>query len=455
MPYIAIDPATGHEISRHDELTAAELRAAITSSHRAYLAWRTTSLLSRGQKLRRTARLLRERAKPYAELMALEMGKPLSQGMAEIEKCALVCEYYAEQGHGLLTDEQVPTDASRSYVTHRPLGIIFAIMPWNFPFWQVIRFAAPALMGGNAALLKHAQTVPGCALAIEALLRDAGFPEGTFRTLLISHQQAKAVIRHRHVAAVTLTGSNRAGKAIGGEAGRNLKKHVLELGGSDPYVILADADLDAAVEACATSRLINSGQSCIAAKRFIVVESIREQFEQRLVTRMARVRMGHPLEPGIEVGPQARVDLRDALHVQVRDSLAKGARLLLGGKVPPGPGAFYPPTVLGGVKKGMPAYRDELFGPVAAVIGVRDMKAAIRVANDTTFGLGAAVFTRDVVLGERIASESFEAGSCFVNAYVRSDPRLPFGGIRESGHGRELGRQGLLEFQNVKTVYVG
>ncbi len=454
MPYIAIDPTTGTEISRHEELTATELRAAIAATHTAARAWRTTSMHSRGEKLRRAAGLLRERNGPYAELMAREMGKPLAQGRAEIEKCAWVCEYYAEHGPGFLKAEAVETDASRSFVTHRPLGIVFAVMPWNFPFWQVIRFAAPALMGGNAALLKHAQNVPGCALAIEALLRDAGFPAGVFRTLLISHQQARRVIRHRHVAAVTLTGSTTAGKAVGRDAGQYLKKHVLELGGSDPYVILADADLDLAVEACATSRLINSGQSCIAAKRFVVVESVREEFERRLVARMERVRMGNPLHEGTEVGPQARADLREALHEQVKESVAKGARLLLGGVMPDGPGAFYPPTVLGGVKKGMSAYGEELFGPVAAVIGVRDMKAAIRVANDTAFGLGAAVFTRDTMLGERIASESLEAGSCFVNAYVRSDPRLPFGGIRESGHGRELGRQGLLEFQNVKTVYV-
>ncbi|MCA9721519.1 MAG: NAD-dependent succinate-semialdehyde dehydrogenase, partial [Gemmatimonadetes bacterium] len=353
-----------------------------------------------------------------------------------------------------LDPEVVATDAGRSYVAYRPLGIVFAVMPWNFPFWQVFRFAAPALMGGNAGLLKHAANVPGCALAIEDVFRDAGFPAGLFRTLLISHQQSKAVIRNRAVAAVTLTGSTRAGKAIAKEAGAQLKKCVLELGGSDPYLILEDADLDLAVEACATSRLINSGQSCIAAKRFLVVPSVREAFERKLVDRMRRAVVGDPLLEETTVGPQARVDLRDDLHAQVEASVAKGARLLLGGTVPPGPGAFYPPTVLTDVKRGMPAYSEELFGPVAAIIPVKDEAAAIKVANDSIYGLGAAVFTTDAARGERIAADRLEAGSCFVNAFVKSDPRLPFGGIKQSGFGRELARHGLLEFQNAKTVYV-
>lgn len=454
MSHVAINPATGQTIATHPEIDVKQLRAAIARGHRAWLAWRKVPIAERTEPLRATARILRGRADEFAALMAREMGKPLAQGRGEVEKCAWACEYYADHAEAFLAPELVETDASRSYVAYRPIGLIFAIMPWNFPFWQVLRFAAPTLVGGNGALLKHAPNVPGCALAIEGVLRDAGFPEGLFQTLMISVPQAKAVIRHRHVAAVTLTGSTAAGKAVAKEAGARLKKCVLELGGSDPYVVLADADLDLAVEACATSRLINSGQSCIAAKRFLVVEPLRPEFERRLVERLRRVRMGDPLDPGSELGPQARADLREKLHDQVRRSVDAGARVLLGGTVPPGPGFFYPPTVLTEVKKGMPAYSEELFGPVATVIPVRDAKAALKVANDTSYGLGAAVFTRDTAAGERIAAEDLEAGSCFVNAFVRSDPRLPFGGIKESGHGRELARHGLLEFQNAKTVYV-
>lgn len=454
MSHVAINPATGATLATHPELDARQLRQAITDAHRAQRKWRTISLAKRAVPMRAAARILRERAGPLAELMAAEMGKPLAQGRGEVEKCAWVCEYYAEHAEGFLAAEPIATDASSSYVAYRPLGVILAIMPWNFPLWQVFRFAAPALMGGNGGLLKHAPNVPGCALAIESILREAGFPEGLFRTLFISVPQTRTVIRHRHVAAVTLTGSTAAGKAVAREAGARLKKCVLELGGSDPYLILEDADLELAVEACATSRLINAGQSCIAAKRFIVVASVREEFERRFVARMARARVGDPLLPDTDLGPQARADLREHLHDQVQRSIAKGARLVLGGTIPPGPGFFYPPTVLTDVAKGMPAYSEELFGPVAAIIPVQDAKAAIKVANDTVFGLGAAVFTADTARGERIAADDLVAGSCFVNAFVRSDPRLPFGGIKESGFGRELARHGLLEFQNAKTVYV-
>lgn len=454
MSHVAINPSTGQVIATHAELSAAELRNAIASGHKAFLKWRARPVAARTEPLRATARLLRERAAGYATLMATEMGKPLAQGKAEAEKCAWACDYYADHAEAFLAPEMVETDARRSYVAYRPIGVVFAIMPWNFPFWQVLRFAAPTLAGGNAALLKHAPNVPGCALAIAQLLRDAGFPEGLFQTLLISVAQTKSVIRHKHVAAVTLTGSTAAGKAVAKEAGARLKKCVLELGGSDPYLVLGDADLSAAVEACATSRLINSGQSCIAAKRFVVVESVRAEFERRLLERMQRVRAGNPLTGEFDIGPMARADLRDRLHDQVTRSVAAGARLALGGQVPPGPGWFYPPTILTNVAKGMPAYSEELFGPVASVIGVKDARAAIKVANDTTYGLGAAVFTGNVEQGERIAVEELEAGSCFVNAFVRSDPRMPFGGIKESGIGRELGRHGMLEFQNAKTVYV-
>jgi len=454
MSHVAINPATGAPIATYPELDTRQLRRMITEAHKAQRRWRKTSVAKRAMPMLAAARILRERAGPLAELMAAEMGKPLAQGRGEVEKCAWVCEYYAEHAEGFLAPESIATDATLSYVTYRPIGVVLAIMPWNFPLWQVFRFAAPALMGGNGGLLKHAPNVPGCALAIESILREAGFPEGLFRTLLISVPQTRTVIRHRHVAAVSLTGSTAAGKAVAREAGARLKKCVLELGGSDPYLILEDADLDLAVEACATSRLINAGQSCIAAKRFIVVESVREEFERRFVARMARARMGDPMLAETDLGPQARADLRDNLHDQVQRSIAKGARRVLGGTIPPGPGFFYPPTVLTDVAKGMPAYSEELFGPVAAIIPVKDAKTAIKVANDTAFGLGAAVFTRDATRGERIAADELDAGACFVNAFVRSDPRLPFGGIRESGFGRELARHGILEFQNAKTVYV-
>ena len=454
MAHVSVDPSTGQRLATYEELSAAELRTAIAAGHKAFLKWRKVPVAVRVEPLRVAARLLRERAGSYAELMATEMGKPLPQGKAEAEKCAWACEFYADHAAAFLAPEVVATDATRSYVAYRPLGVVFAIMPWNFPFWQVLRFAAPTLSGGNAALLKHAPNVPGCAVAIAQLLRDAGFPEGLFQTLVISVAQAKTVIRHKHVAAVTLTGSTAAGKAVAREAGARLKKCVLELGGSDPYLVLEDADVGAAVEACVTSRLINSGQSCIAAKRFVVVEPVRAEFERRLLERMATIRSGSPLLGDFDIGPMARSDLRDRLHDQVERSVAAGARLVLGGQVPPGQGWFYPPTVLTNVAKGMPAYSEELFGPVASVIAVKDAKAAVKVANDTTFGLGAAVFTEDAARGEKLAADGLEAGSCFVNAFVRSDPRMPFGGIKESGIGRELGRHGMLEFQNAKTVYV-
>lgn len=454
MSHTAINPTTGETIATHPDLTSPALRKVVAATHRAFVRWQEVPMESRAERMRAAARLLRERAPAFAELMAREMGKPLAQGRAEAEKCAWVCEYYAEHAAAFLHAEPIATDATRSYVTHQPLGIVFAIMPWNFPFWQVFRFAAPALMGGNAALLKHAPNVPGCALAIEQVFANAGFPEHLFRTLFISVPQSKQVIRHAHVAAVTLTGSTGAGRAVAKEAGARLKKCVLELGGSDPYLILEDADLDLAIDACATSRLLNSGQSCIAAKRFLVVDAIRPEFERRFVERMRRAVVGDPFRDGVDVGPQARADLRDGLHDQVQRTLAAGARLLLGGTMPDGPGFFYPVTVLTDVAKGMPAYSEELFGPVASIIPVKDERRGIAVANDTSFGLGAAVFTRDIARGERIAARELQAGAAFVNAFVKSDPRLPFGGIKESGFGRELSRQGLLEFQNVKSVYV-
>jgi succinate-semialdehyde dehydrogenase/glutarate-semialdehyde dehydrogenase len=449
-----MNPATGVALPSHADLDNAALRSALKASGAAFTQWRRTTYEQRAALLRVAARLLKERRDRYARLMADEMGKPLAQGRAEADKCAWVCEYYAEHGAGFLADEIVQTDFSRSLVTYQPIGVVLAIMPWNFPFWQVIRVAAPTLMAGNVVALKHAANVPGCALAIEELFRDAGFPAGAFTTLLIDTVQVRAAIRHPAVQAVSLTGSVGAGRAVARLAGERIKKTVLELGGSDAYVILKDADLQLAADTCANSRLINSGQSCIAAKRFIVVDSVREEFERLLVERMRAARVGSPLEDGVTVGPLARHDLRDTLHDQVQRSVAAGARLLLGGTIPPGAGAYYTPTVLTDVKKGMAAYSEELFGPVAAIIPVKNEKAAIKAANDSTFGLGAAVFTRDTARGERIAREEIQAGSCFVNALVKSDPRLPFGGIKESGYGRELSHHGIREFVNAKVVSV-
>ncbi|MEO8567079.1 MAG: aldehyde dehydrogenase family protein, partial [Betaproteobacteria bacterium] len=338
--------------------------------------------------------------------------------------------------------------------TFNPLGVVLAVMPWNFPFWQVFRFAAPGLMAGNAGVLKHASNVPGCALAIEDIFRRAGFPANLFRTLMIGNKRVDAVIEHPLVRAVTVTGSGAAGRAVAAKAGAMLKKTVLELGGSDPYLILEDADLELAARICAKGRLVNSGQSCIAAKRFIVVEAVRAKFEPLFVEKMKAARMGDPFDDQTEIGPQARTDLRDALHAQVEASLAKGARCLLGGKIPEGRGAYYPATVLTDVRPGMPAYEEELFGPVAAVIPVKSETEAIAVANDSVFGLGGAVITRDLARGERIAADLIESGCVFVNESVRSDARLPFGGVKESGYGRELSSYGIREFVNVKTVYV-
>jgi succinate-semialdehyde dehydrogenase / glutarate-semialdehyde dehydrogenase len=453
MPIDAVNPATGETLRTYDEMTPQQTAAAVEEAHAAWKSWRRAPFSERARSMTNAAGIIRERKEEFAKLMALEMGKPFKQGVAEAEKCALGCQYYAEHAEVHLAPEIVETDAAKSYVAFEPLGVVLAVMPWNFPFWQVFRFAAPALMAGNVGVLKHASNVPGCAIAIEDVFVQAGFPKGVFRTLLIGSRQVKAVIEHSLVRAVTLTGSTPAGKAVAAQAGAALKKTVLELGGSDPYIVLEDADLDDAVNTCATSRLINSGQSCVNAKRFIIVEPLLEAFTEQLVAAMKMRRMGDPLSEGTDIGPQARADLRDELHKQVIDSVAKGARLLLGGEIPPGKGSFYPPTVLADVKPGMPAYEEELFGPVASIFAARDEADAVRIANDNPFGLGAAVFTRDVARGERIARQ-LEAGCTFINALVASDPRLPFGGIKASGYGRELGTYGIKEFVNLKTVYI-
>jgi succinate-semialdehyde dehydrogenase/glutarate-semialdehyde dehydrogenase len=453
MSLSSINPSTGELVRSYDAMTHDEVDRRIAEADRAWHSWRACPFAERAFHVNRAASVLRGRANELARLMALEMGKPISQGLAEVEKCAWVCEYYAEQAKAQLADMPIATNAKRSFVAFEPLGVVLAIMPWNFPFWQVFRFAAPALMAGNVGLLKHASNVSGCAIAIENIFRESGLPSGCFTTLLVPSSDVQHVIEHPLVRAVTLTGSTPAGRAVASQAGAVLKKTVLELGGSDPYIVLEDADLDLAVQTSVNSRCINSGQSCIAAKRFIVVESLRKEFTSRFVEAMRAKRVGDPMDDSTEVGPLARRDLRDDLHQQVASSIRNGATLLLGGEIPPGCGAYYPPTVLGNVTPGMPAYDDELFGPVAAIISARDEADAIRIANDTVFGLGSAVFTRDEARGERVARE-LQAGSAFVNALVASDPRLPFGGIKESGYGRELSAFGIREFVNVKTIVV-
>ncbi len=451
---IATSPANGEVLAEYDPHTQAHIDSIIGEAAAAQVYWRRVSITDRAGLMQRAASLLRDRKDPLATLMAEEMGKPVAQGRSEVEKCAWVCEYYADSAAAFLSDEHIATDASESFVAYQPLGVVLAVMPWNFPLWQVFRFAAPGLMAGNGGLLKHASNVPGCALAIERIFEDAGFPTNLFRTLLIGSDQVADVINDPRVRAVTLTGSTPAGRAVAAQAGKALKKSVLELGGSDPYVVLSDADIPTAVKTCVDSRLINSGQSCIAAKRFIVVRDVHDAFVSLFVDEMRRRRVGDPALESTDVGPQARVDLRDDLHRQVLESVERGATCLLGGKIPDGPGAFYPPTVLTGVRPGMPAFDDELFGPVAAIVAVANEEEAIRMANQSDFGLGAAVFTGDVARGRRIAAEELQAGACFVNALVKSDPRLPFGGIKDSGYGRELSVHGIREFVNAKTVYV-
>ncbi|HEY0548053.1 MAG TPA: NAD-dependent succinate-semialdehyde dehydrogenase [Verrucomicrobiae bacterium] len=448
----SIDPATGELVGTYPEHSDAAVIRSLELAATAQRAWREQAPAVRAA-LRRASNILRRDKEQHAILMAREMGKPAEQGRAEIDKCALCCEYFAEHAGEFLAPTEIKTEFERSYVLFQPLGVLLAVMPWNFPFWQVIRAAAPALMSGNAVVLKHASNVSGCALAIESVFREAELPHGLFSTLLVPSKRVAQLIAHPVIAAVTLTGSTEAGQKVAAAAGANLKKTVLELGGSDAYVVLEDADVETAVETCVTSRLINSGQSCIAAKRFIVVSAARKKFEQLFVEKMRARKVGLPLEAGTQVGPLARHDLRDALDEQVQRSVQAGARAILGGQRPEGAGAFYPPTVLTDVLPGMAAFDEETFGPVAAIIEAADEEAAIALANHSSFGLGAAVFTRDRQRGERVAAR-LEAGCCFVNDFVRSDPRLPFGGIKQSGYGRELGILGIREFVNAKTVCV-
>jgi succinate-semialdehyde dehydrogenase / glutarate-semialdehyde dehydrogenase len=451
---LSVNPYNCKTIATYKPHTNKQANDIVIRTHTAWLTWKDSAADERSRLLIALSEKLLTRKSELAQLMAAEMGKPLKQGVAEIEKCAAACEYYAKNAAGFLKDQIIATDASKSYVTFNPIGVVLAVMPWNFPFWQVFRFLAPALAAGNCGVLKHASNVMGCALAIEDLVKEAGFPDNVFSTLLLDSKSIEAVIENPLIKAVTLTGSTHAGKKVAEKAGSLIKKTVLELGGSDAYIILEDADLDKAAEICVNSRLVNGGQSCIAAKRFVVVKAVEKEFTRLFVEKMAAKVMGDPLDEATDIGPQARVDLRDELHQQVERSIANGAKCLLGGKVPNGKNAFYPPTVLTNVKKGMPAYDEELFGPVAAIISARNEADAIRIANDSVFGLGGAVFTKDAKRGEHIAATQLEAGSCFVNGLVKSDPRLPFGGIKESGYGRELGMFGIHEFVNIKTVWV-
>jgi succinate-semialdehyde dehydrogenase / glutarate-semialdehyde dehydrogenase len=450
----SIYPATGELVAEYNYHTQAEVESIVSLVGQSQSEWSKSSFDVRKQLMFRVSELLRKKAGEYGRLITMEMGKPVRQSVAEVEKCAAVCDYYVKNAEKFLSREYISAGASESYIAFRPLGVVLAIMPWNFPFWQVFRFAAPALMAGNGILLKHASNVTGSALAIESLFREAGFPSDLFRTLKLSSSRIEGLIEHSIIKAVTITGSVNAGKAVAAKAGLELKKTVLELGGSDPYIILDDADLHTAVPTCINSRLINSGQSCIAAKRFIIVKSRLAEFERMFIAGMRAKTMGDPLDEKNDVGPQASTSLREDLHRQVEESIEKGAVCLLGGVIPEGKGSWYPPTVLTNVRPGMPAYDDEIFGPVAAIISAGDEEDAIRIANDTRFGLGASVFTSDLERGKLIAENQINAGSCFVNDQVRSDPRLPFGGLADSGYGRELSYPGIREFVNIKTVYV-
>ena len=453
MAMESINPATGELLETFEEWNREQTVAVVAQVDAAWQDWRRTSFGERAGLMNKAAAILRDGKDEYARLMAMEMGKPITEGRAEAEKCAWVCEYYAEKAERFLRNEPAESDGTRAYVAFRPLGTVLAVMPWNFPFWQVFRFAAPALMAGNTGVLKHSSNVPRCALAIEDIFVKAGFPENVFRTLMIGSGQVDAVIEDERIKAVTLTGSDIAGRKVAAKAGQMLKKTVLELGGSDPFIVLADADLEQTAQVAARARCINSGQSCIAAKRFIVEEQAYDAFLKLFKAEMARLVVGDPFDEQTQVGPQAREDLMMELHAQVEASVDKGAELELGGAPLNHRGYFYPPTILTGVKPGMPAYREEFFGPVALVIRVGNAEQAVQVANDSPFGLGGSVWTGDTERGERLAAR-VESGAVFVNGLVKSDPRLPFGGVKTSGYGRELSHFGIKEFVNIQTVWV-
>jgi len=454
MAIASINPATGETLRTFEPLSEDQIEEKLERATETFRSCRRTPFAERARRMTQVAEILEKDRDRFGRIMTTEMGKPLVAAVGEAVKCAWACRYYAEHAERLLADEIVETNASRSYVHYQPLGPVLAVMPWNFPFWQVFRFAAPALMAGNVGLLKHASNVPQCALEIEDIFLRAGFPEGAFQTLLISSGQVRRVLDDPRIRAATLTGSEPAGSQVAAQAGRQIKKTVLELGGSDPFVVMPSADLEAAARTAVQARTINNGQSCIAAKRFIVSEQIAEEFEGRFVRGMEELRVGDPLEAETDVGPLATAEILETLDQQVRESVAAGARLLAGGRRLEQPGNYYAPTVLAGIPEQAPAYREELFGPVAALFRVRDLDGAIRLANATDFGLGASVWTRDPAERARFIDE-IEAGMVFFNGMVVSDPRLPFGGVKHSGYGRELGVHGIREFVNIKTVWIG
>ena len=449
----AINPATNILIKEYEEHSSAEVKTIIDRVNTEFKKWRETDFAHRSNLMHKAAEILRFDVEKYARLITIEMGKTIRESRAEVEKCAWVCDYYADNAQKFLRDEIIRTDASKSFLSFEPLGVILAVMPWNFPFWQVFRFAAPSLMAGNAAVLKHASNVPGCALAIENIFQKAGFPPDLFRTLMIGSDKVKEVIENDAVKAITLTGSEPAGSSVASIAGREIKKTVMELGGSDPFIVLEDADFPSCIATSATARMLNTGQSCIAAKRFIVVKPILKRFEEEQTTIMSSMTIGDPLDEKTQVGPMARLDLLEEIENQVNQSIAKGAKALCGAKRMDSIGAYYLPTVLTDVSKGMPAYDEETFGPVSSIIPVRDLEEAIEVANSSRFGLGASIWTQDLEKAEW-AARKIESGSVFINGLVKSDPRLPFGGIKKSGYGRELSHYGIKEFVNIKTIWI-
>ena len=450
----SINPFTRQIVGEYKEYSSTEVEEIIIKVDRVFHLWKLTSFEQRAVCMKNLQDRLLVKKEELAGIIVSEMGKVKREAIGEIEKCASVCGYYAENAESFLKNEPIKTEASESYISYQPIGTVLAVMPWNFPFWQVFRFLAPALMAGNTGVLKHASNVSGCALAIEQLVSEAGFPENVFRALIIGSKEVKAVIENQLIKAVTLTGSTPAGRFVASTAGYTLKKSVLELGGSDPYLILEDADIETAARLCVTSRLLNAGQSCIGAKRFIIADAVYDQFRTEFVRLMSEAKFGDPLDPETSIGPLARTDLRDELHQQVEKSRQLGATVLLGGNVPEENAPFYPPTVIENVVPGMPAYHEELFGPVAVLFRFKTEEEAIQIANDTVFGLGAGVFTSDIEKGKLLAEKGLEAGCVFVNDFVKSDPRLPFGGIKESGYGRELSMVGIREFVNVKTIVV-
>jgi acyl-CoA reductase-like NAD-dependent aldehyde dehydrogenase len=454
MSIQTINPTTDEVLETFDAYNQEQINEALDEARQAFLSWRATTFAERAKHLHNVANHLRERKKGLARIAVLEMGKTITEAEAEVEKCAWNCDFYADNAERFLADQKVVANASESYVAFRPLGVILAIMPWNFPYWQVFRFAAPALMAGNTTVLKHASNVSRVALEIERIIQEAGLPRGVFRAVLVPGSETGKLIADPRIAAVTLTGSEAAGIEVASNSGHALKKTVLELGGSDAYIVLEDADLDEAAQVAVTARFQNNGQSCIAAKRFIVVESVAEAFEQKFAANIAKLKVGDPLEYDTRVGPLARKDLCETLDQQVQQSIRQGARVLIGGKMREGKGNFYEPTVLTNVTPEMPVFSDETFGPVAAVIRARDTEHAIELANDSKFGLGSNLWTRNIEEARKLAAR-IEAGGVFVNGMTASDPRLPFGGIKSSGYGRELSSFGIQEFVNIQTVWIG